>query len=126
MYFLYLYLFIYLLIYSLIYLFIYLFIIFMLFHFFIIIYFFFIFILLLLFCTVKSVIPFFVFSETVQLLQNDDQKEVSLRLMCCLGTAKWRLGKGSILGCELLLRFIFLIFKNFLCFAVCFFNGKKK
>ena len=115
--FIYIYLFIYLFIHS----FIYLFIIFMLFHFFIII-----FILLLLFCTVKSVIPFFVFSETVQLLQNDDQKEVSLRLMCCLGTAKWRLGKGSILGCELLLRFSFLIFKNFLCFAVCFFNGKKK
>ena len=96
--FIYIYLFIYLFIHS----FIYLFIIFMLFHFFIII-----FILLLLFCTVKSVIPFFVFSETVQLLQNDDQKEVSLRLMCCLGTAKWRLGKGSVLVWGLLLRFIF-------------------
>ena len=79
-----------------------------------------------MFCTVKSAIPFFLFSETVQLFQNDDQKEVSLRLMRCLRTAKWRLGKGSILGWELLLRFIFLIFKNFLCFAVCFFNGKKK
>ena len=63
---------------------------------------------------------FFPFSETVQLLQNDDQKEVPLKLMCCLGMAKWRLGKGSILGWELLLRFIFLIFKNFLCFAIYF------
>ena len=36
-----------------------------------------------------------------------------------------RLGKGSVLDWGL--RFIFLIFKKFLCFVVCcIFNGKKK
>ena len=47
--------------------------------------------------------------------------------MCCLGTAKWGLDKGSVLGWVLLLRFIFLIYENFLQFVVCcIFNGKKK
>ena len=76
---------------------------------------------------VKSVIPPFPVLETVQLLQNDAEKKVLLRLMCCPGTAKWRLGEGSVLGCGLLLRFIFLYIKKFLCFVVCcIFNGKRK
>ena len=80
------------------------------------------FVLLLLFCTVKSAI-----SETVQLLQNGVQEKVLLTLICCLGTAKCWLGKSSVLGCELLLRFIFLIQKKFLRFAICcIFNGKRE
>ena len=52
----------------------------------------------LLFCTVSSAIPLFPFSKAVQLLQNDAQKWVLLKLMSCLVTAKWRLGKCWVLG----------------------------
>ena len=81
-----------------------------------------------LFCTVESVIPPCPFLERVQLLQNDAQKYVILRLMCCLAMVIWRLGKGSKLnlgGWGLLLHFIFLIRKNFLLLVVCcIFNVK--
>ena len=87
----------------------------------------FLFILLLLFHIVKSAIPHFPVSETVQLLQNDTQKYMLLRLMYYLGTTKRRLGKGTTLGWGLLLRFIIVIYKKFLYFVVCCsFNGKMK
>ena len=87
----------------------------------------FLFILLLLFHIVKSAIPHFPVSETVQLLQNDTQKYMLLRLMYYLGTTKWRLGKGTALVWGLLLRFIIVTYKKSLYFVVCCsFNGKMK
>ena len=68
-----------------IYLFIYLFV-FMLIHFFIYLFFF---ILLLLFCTVKSTILPFPFSETVQLLQNDAQNKSFWRLCVVFERLNW-------------------------------------
>ena len=78
-----------------------------------------------LFCTVESVIAPCPFSERVQLLQNDAQNYVILRLMCCIAMVIWRLGKDLVLGWGLLLHFIFLICKNFLLLVVCcIFNVK--
>ena len=56
------------------------------------------FLILYLLYTAKTAIPLFSVSKTLQL---------SLSLMCCLGTTKRRLGKASVLDWALSLRFIF-------------------